>query len=306
VLLDTYALAKAGLGGVTVVHVVELLRAYTDEDNNTVWAALAGVLRALHSVLEEVGGEPFRAFCALGASMVKATLSNVSWSARDQDSHTDKLLRATVVGLLPVFCDEDEEVLADAHRLYEQHWDDASVLSSDFKATVYKLALKRGGVADYDKILASFYATDDNALRKVPMQALGSAPSKELKIRTLDWAVKSGDVKLQDFFYAIGGVSQSGKEGAQVAFDYFKENLEHIRGMLSKASPSLMDAVIVYSCGSFTTLERAAELESFFEANPFPSSKRRIENMLENMRNAGAMLEKVKASPLAQDSFWTA
>lgn len=37
VLLDTYALAKAGAGGVAVEHVVELLRAYKDEDNNTVW-----------------------------------------------------------------------------------------------------------------------------------------------------------------------------------------------------------------------------------------------------------------------------
>jgi hypothetical protein len=37
VILDTYAMAKAGVGGVSVVRVVELLRAYTDEDNNTVW-----------------------------------------------------------------------------------------------------------------------------------------------------------------------------------------------------------------------------------------------------------------------------
>ena len=37
VLLDTYALAKAGAAGVTVARVVELLRAYKDEDNNTVW-----------------------------------------------------------------------------------------------------------------------------------------------------------------------------------------------------------------------------------------------------------------------------
>ena len=188
--------------------------------------------------------------------------------------------------------------------MYEQHWEDASVLSSDFKATVYKLALKRGGVEDYEKILATFYATEDNALRKVPMQALGAAPSTELKVRTLDWAVKSGDVKLQDFFVPMGTVSQSGKEGAQLAFDYFKENLDLIRSMLSKASPSLMDAVIINSCGGFSTLERAAELETFFQENPFPSSKRRIENMLENMRNAGAMLEKVKQSPLVEDSFW--
>ena len=52
-------------------------------------------------LLSAVGGEPFRAFCQLGAGVVKAALATVGWSERTQDSHTDKLLRATVVGLLP-------------------------------------------------------------------------------------------------------------------------------------------------------------------------------------------------------------
>ena len=120
---------------------------------------------------------------------------------------------------------------------------------------------------------------EDNALRKFPMSALGAAPSRELQLRTMDWAVKSGDVKLQDFFYPMGAVCHSGKEGAQLTFEYFKENREQLKEMLSKASPSLMDAVIVSCCGGFSSLEKAAELEAFFAEHPFPSSARRIENM---------------------------
>lgn len=150
----------------------------------------------------------------------------------------------------------------------------------------------------------SCHITEDNALRKHPLTALGAAPGKELKLRTLDWAVKSGDIKLQDFFYPMGTVSHSDKEGAQLALDYFRNNVSLLREMLAKASPSLMDAVIVNCCGGFSTLERADELETLFKENPFPSSQRRIDNMLENMRNAGAMLEKVKKSPLALESFW--
>jgi hypothetical protein len=43
-----------------------------------------------------------------------------------------------------------------------------------------------------------------------------------LKLATLDWAVKSGDVKLQDFFYPIGAVAQSA-QGAELAWKYFKD-----------------------------------------------------------------------------------
>ena len=43
-----------------------------------------------------------------------------------------------------------------------------------------------------------------------------------LKQRTLDWTVKSGDVKLQDFFYPIGPVAGS-LVGSALAWDYFQQ-----------------------------------------------------------------------------------
>ena len=45
--------------------------------------------------------------------------------------------------------------------------------------------------------------------------------------------------------------------------------------MLAKASPSLMDAVILNSVNRFCTEEKAAEIEQFFKENPLPSSERR-------------------------------
>jgi hypothetical protein len=51
---------------------------------------------------------------------------------------------------------------------------------------------------------------------------LGAAPSKALKLKTLDWATKSGDVKLQDFFYAFGVVA-SGNNGGKIAWEYYQE-----------------------------------------------------------------------------------
>jgi hypothetical protein len=48
---------------------------------------------------------------------------------------------------------------------------------------------------------------EDNAERKFAMHSLGAVSDPKLKLRTLDWAVKSGDVKLQDFFYPIGAVA---------------------------------------------------------------------------------------------------
>ena len=53
--------------------------------------------------------------------------------------------------------------------------------------------------------------------------------------------------------------------GAQLVWDYFKENLDQIKDMLKAASPSLMGAVVVNAISAFSTLERAQEIKDFFK-----------------------------------------
>jgi len=59
-------------------------------------------------------------------------------------------------------------------------------------------------------------------VRKYPMFTLGAAKDLSLKQRTLDWALKSGEVKTQDTFYPIGSVA-SNAVGAELAWKYFQE-----------------------------------------------------------------------------------
>lgn len=302
-LLDAYALAKAGYASVEAV--VKILSSFENEDNATVWTAIDGVMSGLSVMMEEIGGEPNNLFRAMAGRMVKKALDTVGWDAMPSDGHVEKLLRTTIIALLDVFCNEDADVVAEARRRYDGHWEDASLLPSDYKTTVYKLILKTStGTEDYEKILATFYSTDDNAERKYAMHSLGASKSKALKLRTLDWAVKSGDVKLQDFFYPIGAVS-SNKEGSALAWAYFKEHAELIKGMLAKASPSLMDGVIVSCIRGFSTVDDAADIEAYFATNPIPSSERRIGQAVESIRSNGKFLLAVKQSQLASPAFWS-
>ena len=119
----------------------------------------------------------------------------------------------------------------------------------------------------YNQILGTYYATTDNAERKYAMSCLGAAPSPALKLKTLDWTVKSGDVKLQDYFYAIGSVGSTAA-GVAISWKYFQDNFEYLKEKLAKASPSLMDASIMNSCSRFVTMEKASEIEDFFNTYP--------------------------------------
>jgi len=77
-----------------------------------------------------------------------------------------------------------------------------------------------------------------------------------------------------------------------------------VKSKLAKASPSLMDAVIVSTVSRFCTLEQALDLETFFDSNPIPSSSRRIRQTVEAIRVTGSMLDSVRASKLSDSSFW--
>ena len=126
------------------------------------------------------------------------------------------------------------------------------------------------------------------------------------KTKTLDWAL-SGDVKLQDFFYPMGSVSGSSKEGLALSWAFLKDNLKTIKDKIGKASSALMDACIVSCCGSFCTDEDADMVEEFFKANPLPNNARKIAQTVENIRANAKLLESLqKHNDLIDEAFWVA
>lgn len=68
------------------------------------------------------------------------------------------------------------QVSTEARRRFDGHWDDASLIPSDYKSIVYKIVLKNGGVKEYEAVLKTFYATEDNAEKRFAF-TLGAVPS---------------------------------------------------------------------------------------------------------------------------------
>ena len=92
----------------------------------------------------------------------------------------------------------------------------------NLQGTVYRIVIMNGGQKEYERVLQSFHDTEDNQEKKYAVHSLGATRVEALKLRTLDWAVKSGEVKLQDFFYPIGSVAGS-LAGSELAWKYYRE-----------------------------------------------------------------------------------
>jgi len=102
----------------------------------------------------------------------------------------------------------------------------------------------------------------------------------------------------------MGSVGHSSREGAEIGWQFFQDKFDEIRGMVGKANPSLLDACIVNCAGGFCSVEKADEIEAFFDAHPLPQSARKIAQTLEGMRTNSKFLDKLKASELSTESFW--
>jgi puromycin-sensitive aminopeptidase len=303
-IMDAYALVKAGQK-MTPEELIKVLAAYKQEDDCVVWQGLADALSGLESVLSD-DETLYEYFCNFARGLVLPLVDIVGWEAKPGDAHLMSILRGIMVSLLSVFCTGDDSIKEEAKKRCEAFLEDpenVSALPADIKSPVFKIYLKMGGEKEYDAIKAYYYKAKDNAERKYVLNSLGETADEKLKLATLDWTT-SGEVKLQDFFYAMGSVGRSGKAGRELSWKYFQDNHNRLSQMLDKASPSLMDAVIVMCSGGFCSEQKADEIEAFFKSNPFPKNERKISQMTENMRANAKFLATLQASGIGKGDFW--
>lgn len=303
-LTDSYALVKAGK--MSPDSLIKLLSNYTEEDSYIVYSGIADVIVGLDTVMSD---DPAMSanFSKFAKKIVLGLYKTVGWEEKETDGHLGVLLRGMMIGLLSTFCYDDNEVSAEASRrfgLFQQNHSDMASLPSDMRSPVFKIVLKNGGKAEYQDVKAYFSQATDNAERKHVLSSLGHIMDPSLKKSTLEWAI-SGDIKLQDFFYPLGGVRSSSREGGVIAWDFFKANFKAIQDMVGTANSSLMDAAIVSCAGGFCSEEKANDIEEFFKANPVPRSSRKIQQTLESIRANAKFLAILQSSDLAKDTFWS-
>jgi puromycin-sensitive aminopeptidase len=303
-IMDAYALVKANQK-MTPESLIKILAAYEKEDDCVVWQGLADALGGLEAVLSE-DEKLYDLFCSFARKLVLPLVEKVGWEGKEGDAHLTSILRGIMVSLLSTFCSDDEEIKNEAKKRCEAFLEDpenVNALPADIKSPVFTMYLKTGGENEYDAIKQYYYKAKDNAERKYVLNTLGQVKDSKLKLATLDWTT-SGEVKLQDFFYAMGSVGRSGKKGREISWQYFQDHHVRLSDLLAKASPSLMDAVIVMCSGGFCSEAKAEEIQAFFKENPFPKNERKIAQMTENMRANGKFLETLKSSGIGKAEFW--
>lgn len=292
-LSDGSALSKAGL--MPFGRFLELLGAYKDEDDATVWSMVLEKLMALGKVLRDGDDtELSDAYDGFARSLIVPVLEKCGWDPRAEDAHLTRKLRGEVIAALPMFCSADDSVYEEAKKRFDAfRAGDDTALPSEYQSAVYKLVLARGGKETFDQIMALREARPLSEEKKACLIALGAAPTPALRTVALDLAL-SDAVKLQDYFYVALGMHGASAAGRDATWAHFTAKLDAYKAKVGDAGSSMMDASIVGACGGFCTDKAASDIVAFFEAHPLPRNTRKIDQIVEDTRANAAYVSRIR------------
>lgn len=304
-ILDCFALSKAGM--LDPGELVKLISAYKNESSMPVYDALEDVLGGIKRLLgaSDSSKELHENFKEFGKKIITKAVVEAGWDAKDSDKHSSVLLRSCLLRLQASFMSDVPAIKKKSLERFNAYLEDPKKnemkLPADIRTDVLKIVLSNAtGREEFDNCMKLIDLTTDNQKKKEIYLALGYVKDIKLKQEILDWCTSGRHLKIQDFFYPIASVSSSNKEGLNLTFSYLQNNLDKIANLIKTASPSLMAAVITYSCSGFAEKEKANEIDKFFKQNSnydvILASSRKIDQLVEKTHSNAKFLENLKSS----------
>ncbi len=271
---DAYALSRAGL--LPVTQFLSMAHAYTNENDASVWSDLASNLRDVEGLLAD---EPIHgAFRGFAQDLLRPAANRSGWEAQAGEGHMDALLRSTVLSQAGGY--GDSEILAQASDRFLRFLEDPESLRPDIRGVVYSLAGQAGDRTTYDQLWELERNTSLQEEKIRLLLALARFQQPELLQETLERALSS-DVRSQDTISVVGSVAFN-LRGRDLAWEFVKSNWPEFDRRYGGGGFGLMRLVSI--CGGFTSEERLADVETFFQEHPAPAAERTIRQALERVR----------------------
>jgi len=268
-LADVFELTKAGI--ISTPTTLDLMQAYRQEDNAAVWDVMAGVFgQILRILIDDATETPY---LELGRALAIEQVKRLGWKASSTETHFDKLLRPTVLGLAGR-C-EDPDVVAEIKRQFTPS--KIKQLHPDLRSAVYSYIGRHASSHEYAELLRLYKATD-MAEEKVRLAAaLCNARSAALIKRSLGM-IRGPQVRLQE---APGWIARLllNKHATKLAWTWLQTNWDWF---IKNFGPSYYAGRIVTYVGEAVFEEPLAkDIKTWLNKNSTPGLKRSIDQAYE-------------------------
>lgn len=283
---DLFAMVQAGRA--STVEVLQLVQAFQEEDNFTVWSSIDSSLRKIGALISHLDFQD--SFKAFARNLMRDITNKLGWEAKPNESHCDTLLRSLVLARMASLSDKD--IIEEAKRRFELHASHKTPLPADLRSAVYRAVLSVGDAETYQTMLRLYRETELHEEKDRILRSLGAIKDKSLLSEALTFAL-SDEVRAQDSVCPIMSVSMS-YNGRHLAWDFFKVYWQTFRDRYEGGFllPRLVKAITE----DFVTEEQAQDVQNFFKDHPMSGTERTIQQSLESIRLNAAWLARDKDS----------
>ncbi len=194
-LSDVFEAAKAGY--TDTVSALSVMSAYKNETSAVVWDIIAGNISSIRAVMHD---EDLRdAMKPFVRGLVHDQLDRLGWEEKAEDSHFDRLLRPSILGMASAA--DEPTVVEEATKRFEQ-MKKVEDLTPDIRGVVYGTVSRLGDEKTFDKLLKLHDASTSSEERVTLSSALTNFEQPELYNRALD-IIKTDRIRLQDASYWV-------------------------------------------------------------------------------------------------------
>jgi puromycin-sensitive aminopeptidase len=280
---DLFALVQSGQS--STVEVLNLLQAFVNEDNYTVWASISSIVGKLNLLMAY--SDSHDEFKAFGRDLFSVVLKSVGWEPKENESHLQTMLRSLVLNRMSTF--GDESTLKEANKRFALHVSGEQPIPADLRSAVYKSALSIGNEETFKTMLKLYRDADIQEEKDRIARSFGAIKDVNTLNQVLEFAI-SDEVRSQDtvtFFLAVG---MGSKEGRDLSWNFFKDQ----RNFFQKTYPkgSMVSRLVKYVTENFVHEEKALDVEAFFREHTFSSTERTVQQATESIRLNEAWLKR--------------
>ncbi|CAK8568446.1 unnamed protein product [Lathyrus sativus] len=277
ILDDTYALCNALKESLT--SLLNLMAAYREEDDYTVLSNLISISYKVQSIAADAVPDLLDYFKQFSINVLQYSAERLGWDPKPGESHDDALLRGEILTSLAQF--GHDLTLDEASRRFQAFLENRNtpLLPPDIRRAVYVAVMKRATKSNrsgYESLLKVYRETDLSQEKTRILGSLSSSSDPDLILEVLNFMLSS-EVRSQDAVFGLG----VNREGRDVAWAWLKENWEHITK--TYGSGFLITRFVSATVSPFTSLEKAKEVEEFFDSHPMPAIVRTLKQSLERV-----------------------
>ncbi|CAF1025971.1 unnamed protein product [Adineta ricciae] len=272
---DVAALCNAGHQ--SFVDYLELLLSYKEEDNFTVWKAIASTIGDLSSLLEYT--DYFDQFKAYRLKLFSSIQQKLGWDAKENENPLIAMLRPMVLSLMGR--SDDQAIIDEATKRFKKHLA-GELIDPNIRGTVYGLVSRYGNDTTQEELRKLYDAADMTEEKVRLLRAMGQTIDGNAIEKVIKFVFDGDHVRMQDSY--IGLVScASSRTGRDIVWKYLQKNWKALVERFGEMSNFLV-TFVDGTLSDFVDEKLADDIQAFFDATNTAIVTRAVKQVAETIR----------------------